>query len=190
MPPQVKGGVVGLTVINAHSHRLPPMPVSSAQRRPGRAVSSRHTVWPGDSQANALPTGSPCRLLNHYVTDGLLDARGRVCSPGLRKPNNPAWTSSRNVWPSRPPHPRRYSGSRKTATARRPGWRRNPRTGFADRPADFDTTEPPTSITPEPARTPQVGAHAQQTSAPMFEPGAKVLLEPDPPAPNADPSPT
>jgi Zn-dependent peptidase ImmA (M78 family) len=28
-------------------------------------------------------------LLNHYVTDGLLDARGRVCSPGLRKPNNP-----------------------------------------------------------------------------------------------------
>ena len=40
----------------------------------------------------------------------------------------PAWTSSKNVWPRSPPHPRLYSGSgsRKTARARRPGLRRSP----------------------------------------------------------------
>ena len=94
----------------------------------------------------------------------------------------PAWTSSKNVWPRSPPHPRRYSdsGSRKTARARRPGFRRSPSSGFAARPAGCDAVELPNVITSEPARTHGWFLRLANIGADI-QPEAKVLLGPDPP---------
>lgn len=66
----------------------------------------------------------------------------------------PAWTSSKNVCPRSPPHPRRYSGngSRKTARARRPGSRRSPSSGFAARPGRSEAAELPPPSLPKPAQ--------------------------------------
>ena len=77
-----QGRVVGSTI---STRILPPSPmrVSSVQRCLGGCFIPRIWFRPSIVRANALPTGSPCRLVDHHVTDGLPDIRHDMCAPGL-----------------------------------------------------------------------------------------------------------
>ena len=144
---------IDVTRRNLHGCRRPNPPttakLSSSDRKRCCGVNDSSPIWTRSAgrtrmfRTQSASGPQPEQMTASWVCGSYLKTMATIeCGlPVFR----PAWTSSRNVWPSSPPHPWRYSGSgsRKTASARRPGSRRSPSSGFAARPGRPEAAELP-----------------------------------------------